>query len=77
MVHVTDWEDLARQAARIISTRTGNDHHDVAVVLGSGWGGAAEEFPVTTDIAYEDLPGFSATAVAGHSGFLRSSTTRI
>lgn len=69
---MTNWEDLAQQAAATIAERTGHHEHDVAVVLGSGWGGAADAFPVTADIAYPDLPGFSASAVVGHSGSLRS-----
>ncbi|MEO7130480.1 MAG: purine-nucleoside phosphorylase [Dermatophilaceae bacterium] len=69
----TDPIDVAEAAARIIAERTGAAHHDVALVLGSGWGQAAEligETLATVDQA--DLPGFHAAAVAGHSGSLRS-----
>jgi len=69
---VTTAEEAAAQAAAAIAERTGLQRHDIAVVLGSGWGGAADAFPVTADIPYADLPGFNASAVAGHSGSLRS-----
>lgn len=69
---MTTAEETAAQAAAAIAERTGLQRHDIAVVLGSGWGGAADAFPVTADIPYADLPGFNASAVAGHSGSLRS-----
>ncbi len=71
---MTTADELAAQAAATIADRTGIERHDIAVVLGSGWGGAAEAFPVTADIPYSELPGFNASAVAGHSGSLRSCT---
>jgi purine-nucleoside phosphorylase len=65
--------DAAREAATTLAERTGTDHHDVAIVLGSGWvpavealGGATHELPVT------DLPGFLPPAVEGHAGRVRS-----
>ena len=33
---------LAAEAAAVLADRTGVAHHDIALVLGSGWGGAAE-----------------------------------
>jgi len=43
------------------------------VVLGSGWTPAADEFGApTAELTVTDLPGFSAPAVAGHAGKLRS-----
>jgi purine-nucleoside phosphorylase len=63
----------AQQAAATLRGLTAIQHHDVAVVLGSGWVPAAEllgsttvEFPVT------DLPGFAPPAVEGHAGRFRS-----
>ena len=71
---MTTPDELAAEAAAAIAERTGMPRHDVAVVLGSGWGGAADSFTVTADIPYTELPGFSASAVVGHSGSLRSCT---
>jgi purine-nucleoside phosphorylase len=64
---------LAREAAATLATLTGVDRHDVAVVLGSGWVPAADLIGTAThDLAVTELPGFSAPAVEGHAGRLRS-----
>ncbi len=63
----------ADEAARELSARTGADRHDVAVVLGSGWGASVELLgPSRADVATEDLPGFAAPGVSGHTGRIRS-----
>ncbi len=68
--------DLAAQAAARLAELTGVERHDVALVLGSGWLPAAEALDPTgentTEISVTDLPGFNASAVAGHSGKVRS-----
>jgi purine-nucleoside phosphorylase len=69
----TDPFAVADAAARVIAERTGAERHDVALVLGSGWGGAADligETVATVDNV--DVPGFHAAAVEGHSGSMRS-----
>jgi purine-nucleoside phosphorylase len=70
---VTPPQQLAEDAAAALRERTGVGTHDVALVLGSGWlpaadalGEAAAELPTT------ELPGFAASAVAGHAGTVRS-----
>ena len=69
----TDPFDVAREAAAVIAQRTGVDQHDVALVLGSGWGGAADLLGETVaELPATDVPGFSASAVVGHTGTLRS-----
>ena len=66
-------QDLAREAADTLAHLTGVDHHDVALVLGSGWLPAAASLgDATAEIAATDLPGFSAATVQGHSGMIRS-----
>ena len=66
-------QELAQEAADRLAELTGVDHHDVALVLGSGWLPAAEALgEATAEIATTDLPGFSEAAVAGHSGRIRS-----
>ncbi len=42
----------------------------IAVVLGSGWGGATRHITDARRIPYTALPGFPAAGVAGHSGEL-------
>jgi purine-nucleoside phosphorylase len=65
--------EQAAEAADTLARLTGVDRHDVALVLGSGWLPAAEALgEATAEIATTDLPGFSAAAVAGHSGKIRS-----
>ncbi|TRW45119.1 purine-nucleoside phosphorylase [Georgenia yuyongxinii] len=69
----TDPSDVAGAAARLLAERTGVDRHDVALVLGSGWGGAAELLGDTVaEVPATDVPGFSASTVAGHVGRLTS-----
>jgi purine-nucleoside phosphorylase len=65
--------EQAHEAADTLAGLTGVERHDVALVLGSGWRAAAEALgePVA-EIESTDLPGFSAVAVTGHSGGIRS-----
>ncbi len=65
--------DLAAEAAKALAELTGVPSHDVALVLGSGWLPAVDALgEATAEINTTDLPGFSAAAVAGHSGKIRS-----
>ncbi len=65
--------DLATEAAAELARLTGVPSHDVALVLGSGWLPAVDAIgQATAEISTTDLPGFSAAAVAGHSGRIRS-----
>lgn len=65
--------NLAREAADFIATQSGVASHDVALVLGSGWGGAADLLGETvSEIPSHTIPGFSAPAVAGHVATTRS-----
>lgn len=63
----------AETAAATIAERSGVTHHDIALVLGSGWGGAAEELgDVVAEFPAAEVPGFAPPAVAGHSAMIRS-----
>ena len=69
----TDPFDVARAAAAYIAQATGVERHHVALVLGSGWGGAAELLGETVaELPSHDVPGFAAPAVVGHVGTIRS-----
>ena len=69
----TDPLEVAREAATMIAERTGVAQHDVALVLGSGWGAAAELLGETVaEIPSHEIPGFSRPAVAGHVATTRS-----
>ena len=60
-------------AAAEITQRTGVSVHDVALVMGSGWVGAVDALgPPSFECNAEEITGFFAPAVAGHSGKVRS-----
>src|SRR6476620_1109446 len=61
--------ERAEHAARIIRSRT-TETPRVAVVLGSGLGGFADDFEDAVGIPYEDIPGFSRSTAQGHAGKL-------
>ncbi|MDO5721464.1 MAG: purine-nucleoside phosphorylase [Actinomycetaceae bacterium] len=68
--------DLAQQAAQVIAQRTGVARHDIALVLGSGWGQAANLIgEVVAEVPAAEVPGFHAPAVAGHVPVMRSIRT--
>src|SRR5687767_11496641 len=69
----TDPFAVAEAAAAIIRERTAVETHDVALVLGSGWGQTGDLIGETmTEIDNTDVPGFVKAAVEGHSGTMRS-----
>ena len=65
--------EIAETAAAEIARITGVERHDFALTLGSGWGKAADLIGVTTaTIPASEITGFSAPALEGHVGTLRS-----
>ena len=65
--------ELAKASAAKLAEITKIAQHDVLVVLGSGWTPAVESLgKPDAEITVTDLPGFSAPAVAGHAGKIRS-----
>ena len=64
--------EVAERAAETLAQRTGAPHHDLFVVLGSGWAHVASLLPEGTDVPMVDLPGFPAPSAAGHGGSFRS-----
>ncbi|MCE0458228.1 purine-nucleoside phosphorylase [Curtobacterium flaccumfaciens] len=65
--------EVARDAAAAIAEQSSIERHDIALTLGSGWGKAADIIGETvSEIPAEQVPGFSASAVPGHSGTIRS-----
>lgn len=65
----------AREAAAAIATASGTDSHDIALVLGSGWGQAADLLGETVwSCPAPQISGFRTPALAGHVGTLRSVT---
>lgn len=65
--------EIAATAARQIAEATGVERHDIALTLGSGWAKAADLIGETTaTIPAQEIIGFSAPALQGHVGTLRS-----
>ena len=66
----------AQAAAQSVAGLTGVERHEVAVVLGSGWGDAAAEIgAVAWEGSLADIPGIPAPTVGGHRGRLLSLVT--
>jgi purine-nucleoside phosphorylase len=76
--HGTVIEDpwtIAGEAASVLRSCTGVEAHDVAVVLGSGWGPAVSELgPRDVDVDMAVVPGFPAPTVVGHVATISSLT---
>ncbi|MBD8702501.1 MULTISPECIES: purine-nucleoside phosphorylase [Frigoribacterium] len=65
--------EVARTAAAEIADKTGVAHHDIALTLGSGWAKAADLIGETVaEVPATEITGFSASAVVGHTGSIRS-----
>lgn len=66
----------AALAAQRLAELTGVDGHDIAIVLGSGWGVAADALgePVAR-LGATELPGFHLAGAVGHSGTISSIDT--
>jgi purine-nucleoside phosphorylase len=68
-VAITGLYERVEHAARIIRSRT-TETPRIAIVLGSGLGGFAEDFEESVAIPYEDIPGFARSTAEGHAGRL-------
>jgi purine-nucleoside phosphorylase len=69
----TDNRAKAEEAAVALARSTKVLHHDVALVMGSGWASAADALgQATAEVQMGDLPGFLAPVVQGHGGSIRS-----
>lgn len=67
-----DVDAAARTAAAHCRDALGDGEPTVAVVLGSGWGAAADLIGTTeAEVPLADVPGFRAPEVAGHGGVVR------
>ena len=65
--------ELAQDAARTLAELTGVPHHDIALTLGSGWGEIAHHLgEILAEVPADQVPGFRASAVGGHTGLLTS-----
>jgi purine-nucleoside phosphorylase len=70
---LTEAEQEAQRAAGVLKRQTGYEHHDIAIVLGSGWVPAVDVLgEPDVEFGTADLPGFLPPAVEGHAGRIRS-----
>lgn len=65
----TSLYERAEHATRIIRARI-NVEPRIAVVLGSGLGGFADDFEDAAAVPYEEIPGFMRSTAQGHAGRL-------
>ncbi|HVQ37517.1 MAG TPA: purine-nucleoside phosphorylase [Pyrinomonadaceae bacterium] len=65
----TDLYSRAEHAARTIQARI-SEQPRVAIILGSGLGGFADEFEEQVRIPYGEIPGFVVSTAQGHAGTL-------
>ena len=65
----TSLYERAEHATRIIRSRITVEPR-IALVLGSGLGGFADDFEESVAIPYEDIPGFVRSTAQGHAGRL-------
>ncbi|WP_236685344.1 purine-nucleoside phosphorylase [Demequina salsinemoris] len=73
---MTEAHDFAAEAARVLADKTGVASHDIALILGSGWGGAADLLgEEIASVNAAEIPGFTGHAVAGHHAVHRSFRT--
>jgi purine-nucleoside phosphorylase len=64
--------DAARSSADTIQHRIGEGTPEIAIILGSGLGGLADEIEDAVRVPYADIPGFPEATVVGHAGALVS-----
>ena len=69
-----DAEGLIARATEAVRARLGGRMPQVAIVLGSGLGGRAEQVEHAVRISYADIPGFHVPTVQGHKGELVTGT---
>lgn len=62
--------ESARKAAESVRPRIGDVVPEVAIILGSGLGGLAQDVEAPIAIPYGEIPEFPGVTVAGHAGKL-------
>ncbi len=62
------------EAAAAVNAAWPDAKPKLGMILGSGWGGAIEDFTVKTELPYENIPNLGKTGVAGHAGNLLLAT---
>ena len=63
-------------AVAALARLSGAAYHDIAVVLGSGFGSYVQRLIDAVPVPYGDIPGFPVPAATGHAGVAYSATVR-
>jgi purine-nucleoside phosphorylase len=66
--------EAAKSSADKIRSRIDDAPLDIAIILGSGLGGLADEIEDAVRIPFADIPGFPEPTVVGHAGAMVSGT---
>jgi purine-nucleoside phosphorylase len=70
---MTDPYAAAAASAQRLAAATGTPHHDIAVVLGSGWAAAADAIgSADSEVPFADLGELPSPTVPGHLAVVRS-----
>lgn len=64
--------EAAKTSADNIRARIGDVAPDIAIILGSGLGGLADDIEDAVRVPFADIPGFPEPTVVGHAGALVS-----
>lgn len=75
MLEPTEVASRAEEAARSISEKIGA-RPQVAVVLGTGWGGLADSYATVGEIGFDRVGGFAAAGAPGHRGVIKAVETQ-
>lgn len=76
MIASSAYHQAVSSAAKQLRIQSGVEEHSVGVILGSGWSGALGLVgEIVSQVAAENLPGFSKSTISGHVGNLSSIST--
>lgn len=64
--------DAAKRSADSVRARIGDVEPEIAIILGSGLGGLADDIENAVRVPFADVPGFPEATVTGHAGALVS-----
>jgi purine-nucleoside phosphorylase len=64
--------EVAQRAADVVRNRVGDVKPEIAIILGSGLGGLADDIEDAVRVSFVDIPGVPAPTVIGHAGQLVS-----
>ncbi|MDC0156402.1 purine-nucleoside phosphorylase [Verrucomicrobia bacterium] len=70
MQELSQTDQLLGEALTYLRDSWGEIIPDSCMICGSGWGPLADDLPDTQSLPYDQIPGLSATTVAGHNGQL-------